>query len=355
MAIDLSQLLAEATQMNVSDIHLTVGSFPRVRRIKQLHDLEHYGKLSAEDTEDVIKQCLSQEKLKDLYEKGEVDSSFSRVGVGRYRVNAFRQRGTYACAIRIQPFEIPNFDDLSLPSTIKEFSELSQGLVLLTGVTGSGKSTTLASIIDMINSKQRKHIITIEDPIEYLHRHKESIVNQREVGLDSKSFASALRAALREDPDVILVGEMRDLETTQIAITAAETGHLVFSTMHTMGAAKTIDRVLDIFPADQQNQIRNQLSTVLKGVVTQQLVPKIDGSGVQVVCEVMKLTPAISNLIREGKPYQINSVIQTSIALGMISMDNEMVRLYKTGNISRHEVLSKCIDRKVTMALLNNN
>jgi len=350
----LDDLLEKADQLKVSDIHITVGTFPCVRKHKNLIFLENFGRLMQEDTHELITQALTERKLADLEKHGEADCSFSRQGLGRYRVNAFKQRGTYAMAIRIQPFDIPAFDTLGLPAAAREFADLPGGLVLVTGVTGSGKSTTLASLLDIINSEQSKHIITVEDPIEYLHRHKKSIVNQREIGLDSESFATALRGALREDPDVILVGEMRDLETTRIAITAAETGHLVFSTMHTLGAAKTVDRILDIFPPEQQNQIRNQLATVLQGVITQQLIPKMDDSGVCVACEVLKTNSAISNLIREGKPYQINSVLQTNTMDGMQTMNSDLLRLFRNRMISREEAILRATDKKGLQTLLNN-
>lgn len=330
--------------MDVTDIHLSVGTFPRVRRLGELTQLDDFGKLSPDHTFELIKQCIDDRNLHMLLDMGESDFSFSRENLGRYRANAFKQRGSYALVIRIQPFKIPDFQDLNLPPVIKEFTNYQSGLVLVTGVTGSGKSTTLASLIDIINKRDAKHIITIEDPIEYLYRHKKSIVNQREMGIDSNNFATALRASLREDPDVILVGEMRDLETTRIAITAAETGHLVFSTMHTVSSAQTVERIIDIFPHEQQNQIRSQLATVLRGVVTQQLIPRQDSTGMVATCEVLKNNSAVSNLIRENKVYQIQNVIQTNVMDGMQTMNQHLVELYKQGTISRRAMTSHTYD-----------
>lgn len=349
----IDDLLKKAKRQGFTDIHITVGTVPRGRKLSKLVEIEGIGRLMPEDTKELINQCAEPRHREVLEENGEVDFSFSKEGLGRYRANAFKQRGSYAMVVRIQPYKIPPYDELGLPEIIKGFTKFNSGLVLVTGVTGSGKSTTLASLIDTINAEHSKHIVTIEDPIEYLHRHKKSIINQREIGLDSKSFASALRASLREDPDVILVGEMRDLETTAIAITAAETGHLVFSTMHTISAAQSIDRIIDMFPHEQQNQIRSQLAGVLKGVVTQQLVPKIDQSGVVPVCEVLKNNHAIANLIRENKVYQIKNFMHTSASEGMITMNQELMALYKRNIISRHTMMEKSNDRQELQNTLN--
>ena len=339
--LDVKEILQNAYEMKASDIHLCVGSLPVARVNGNLMPLVKYTKLSPEMTMSAIRQCLDENKQNILMTKGEADASLSVPGIARYRINAFKQRGTYSLAFRQQPFDIPQFDTLGLPPIIKRFAELKQGLVLVTGVTGSGKSTTLASIVDMINTRRKCHIITIEEPIEYLHRHKNCLVNQREVGLDSASFASALRSALREDPDVILVGEMRDLETISTALTAAETGHLVFSTLHTSGAAKTIDRIIDVFPPTQQNQIRSQLATVLEGVVSQMLIPKKDGKGVIPASEILIANSAVRNLIREGKPYQIQSIIQTGSALGMCTMESSINKLYQDGFIAHDEMMGR--------------
>jgi twitching motility protein PilT len=281
-----------------------------------------------------------------------MDLSFSLAGIGRFRVNVFKQRGTMAAAIRLVASKIPNPEDLGLPSSVIELSKKTRGLILVTGPTGSGKSTTLASLINLINHERADHILTLEDPIEYLHRHHKSIVNQREIGHDSQSYANALRAALRQDPDVILVGEMRDLETISIAITAAETGHLVLSTLHTVGAAKTIDRIIDVFPPSQQQQIRIQMSTVLQAVISQQLLPRRDKSGRVAAIEVMIANPAIRNLIREGKTHQITSSIQTGLKFGMQTMDGALADLYRKGIITREDAMTYAVDQEMLSKLL---
>ena len=294
------------------------------------------------------------DRLVETMEKtGEIDFAHSLYGRGRFRVNVFKQRGTLAMVMRLLPFKIPAPRELGLPASVQELCQRKRGLVLVTGATGSGKSTTLASLINMINKTYSKHIITMEDPIEYLHRHEKSIVNQREIGDDTESYAGALRAALREDPDVILVGEMRDLETIQTAITAAETGHLVFSTLHTNNAADTINRVIDVFPPHQQQQIRVQLASVIECVISQQLLPIQTGSGRVAAFEVMMGTSAVRNLIREGKAFQIPSMIQTSKKQGMQSMDDALYNLYIGGLISAENCLNYAQDaiamsRKVT-------
>jgi len=273
--------------------------------------------------------------------------------LGRFRANVYKQRNTFGIAIRALPFNIPSFDSLNLPGVIKTFAQKNKGLVLVTGATGSGKTTTLASMIDMINVERKCHIITIEDPIEYLHKHKNSFVGQREVGSDTKSFTNALRAALREDPDVIMVGEMRDTETIAIALTAAETGHLVLSTLHTIGSAKTIDRIIDAFPSNHQSQIKNQLAAVLEGVISQQMIPKRDNSGIWVACEVMIVNNAIRNLIREGKSYQINSIIQTGSNIGMQTMESSLAHLVLEDEITQGEALLRAADSQLLLQLLN--
>src|SRR5699024_9623191 len=272
-----------------------------------------------------------EEQLQELREKGEIDLSFSSLGVGRFRVNVYKQLGNYGMALRIIPLTIPTMEELGVPSVVKELARVPRGLILVTGPTGSGKSTTLASIIDEINRERNCHILTLEDPIEYLHKHNKSIVSQREIGNDSLNFTNALRAALRQDPDVILVGEMRDLETIKIALTAAETGHLVISTLHTLGASKTIDRIIDVFPPHQQQQIRIQLASVIQGILSQQLLQKYDGSGRIAAFEVMLATHPIRSLIREEKVHQINTSIQTGGNCGMETMDNAILHLYNKG------------------------
>lgn len=327
MKYDLKDLLMLASEKGASDVHFTVGSPPMVRVDGELIPLIE-DKLFEEDMEELANPVLDARRKGILEDEGEVDFAYSLKSVGRFRTNVFHQRGSLAMSIRLLPFHIPKAESLGVPKPVIDMIQRKRGLVLVTGPTGSGKSTTLASMIDILNETLASHIITLEDPIEYLHKHKKALVNQREIGLDSKSYANALRAALRQDPDVILVGEMRDLDTISTAITAAETGHLVFSTLHTIGAANTIDRVIDVFPPHQQQQIRIQLSTVLECVISQQLLPK-KGSGRVAAFEVMFGNAAIRNLIREGKTFQIPSVMQTSRKSGMILMDDALIDLYE--------------------------
>jgi twitching motility protein PilT len=302
--------------------------------------------LSPQDTITLVQELLTDEQIVELKEKGEIDLSFSYPGLGRFRVNIYKQRGSYGMAFRTVALNIPTIDDLGFPLVLKELAKKQRGLILVTGPTGSGKSTTLASMIDYINRERSAHILTLEDPIEYLHKHNKSIVNQREIGNDSHSFSKALRAALRQDPDVILVGEMRDLETISIAITAAETGHLVLSTLHTIGAAKTIDRIIDIFPSHHQQQIKVQLSSVIEGIISQQLLEKSDGQGRVAALEIMIATSAIRNLIREGKSHQLQTNIQTGSKFGMQTMDNAILDLCNRGLIDRKTALTYAVDRE---------
>jgi len=339
--MNIVDLLDKSISLEASDIHITVG-IPAMARIKG-----KFIKLSEEIvTQQQIKIMLEKIANKKILSKietnGECDFSTSIPSGYRFRVNAYKQKGHYAIALRVIASEIPDFNSLGLPKILKTYTEKNKGLVLVTGPTGSGKSTTLASLIDIINTNRQSHIITIEDPIEYVHNHKNSIVSQREIGHDTKDFNSALKSILRQDPDVILIGEMRDPETISVALTAAETGHLVFSTLHTIGAAKTIDRIIDSFAPEQQQQIRMQLSTVIEGVVSQQLIPTSDGQGRVAAFEVMTSTSAIRNLIREGKNHQIQSSIQTGMNFGMQTMDQDLIKLYKQGKISREMVLSRC-------------
>ncbi len=351
---ELDDILQEAVDRHASDIHITAGR-PVIFRIDgDLRPLDS-DKLTPEQIEELVVPLFADnDRLVETMEKtGEIDFAHSLYGRGRFRVNVFKQRGTLAMVMRLLPFKIPAPRELGLPASVQELCQRKRGLVLVTGATGSGKSTTLASLINMINKTYSKHIITLEDPIEYLHRHEKSIVNQREIGDDTESYAGALRAALREDPDVILVGEMRDLETIQTAITAAETGHLVFSTLHTNSAADTINRVIDVFPPHQQQQIRVQLASVIQCVISQQLLPIQTGSGRVAAFEVMMGTSAVRNLIREGKAFQIPSMIQTSKKQGMQSMDDALYNLYIGGLISAENCLNYAQDaiamsRKVT-------
>lgn len=325
--ITIEELLILAKEKGASDLHITVGIPPKCRINGELKNLK-FDKFLPDDTSAVIMPLLTDHFKHILEEKGEVDFSYSIPNLGRYRVNIFKQRGSYAAAIRLVGTTVPTPEELRIPDSVIELTKKKRGLVLVTGPTGSGKSTTLASLIDVINTNYNTHVITLEDPIEYLHQHKKSIVNQREIGLDTHSYANALRAALREDPDVILVGEMRDLDTISIAITAAETGHLVFSTLHTIGAANTIDRIIDVFPPHQQQQIRIQLASVLESVISQQLIPSSNGKGRVAAFEIMHGNAAIRNLIREAKSHQITSIIQTNKKIGMETMDDAIYNLY---------------------------
>ncbi len=351
--VTLKELLTIAKEKKASDLHVTVGIPPICRINGELTDMG-YDKMLPEDMVNLLEPVFSEQTKVIFDEKGEVDLSYSIPGLGRYRVNIFKQRGSYACVMRLVGTNIPKPYELNIPSSVVDLTKKKRGLILVTGPTGSGKSTTLASLIDIINTNYNSHVITLEDPIEYLHTHKKAIVNQREIGLDTTSYACALRAALREDPDVILVGEMRDLDTISIAITAAETGHLVFSTLHTTGAANTIDRIIDVFPPHQQQQIRVQLSSVLESVISQQLIPTAEGYGRIAAYEVMHATPAIKNLIREGKTHQINSIIQTNKKIGMQTMDDAIFELYLNRTITAEKAIdfagdSTVMERKINL------
>lgn len=337
--VSITELLQKAQSLNASDIHLTVGIPPKCRINGELQDIG-YHKLQPSDLLRFIESLLIDHTKKVLEEMGEVDSSYSIPGFGRFRVNVFKQRGSYAVVMRLVGSSIPKPEVLGIPSSVVELTKKKRGLILVTGPTGSGKSTTLASLINEINSNYNSHIITLEDPIEYLHAHKKSIVNQREITTDTRSYSNALRAALREDPDVILVGEMRDLDTISIAVTAAETGHLVLSTLHTTGAANTIDRIVDVFPPHQQQQIKVQLASVLEATISQQLIPTLEGKSRVAAFEVMHATPAIKNLIREGKTHQISSIIQTNKKGGMQTMDDAIFDLYMKQMISEEQAIN---------------
>ena len=350
--IPFEELLKYAIDQNASDLHITVG-IPPTFRINGA--LAPYGKenLTPEDTEKYVSFVLNKDQKARYEDMGELDLSYSLQGVGRFRVNVFKQRGSNAIALRTVALKVPTLEGLGMPPILKDLANKTRGLVLVTGPTGSGKSTTLAAMVNEINSTRSCHIITIEDPVEYMHKHNKSMVNQREIGHDTKTFANALRAALREDPDVILVGEMRDLETIAIAVTAAETGHLVFSTLHTIGASKTVDRIVDVFPPYQQQQIKIQLAAVIEGIISQQLLVRADGSGRIAALEIMVATPAIKNLIREGKTHQIDSAIQTGGKFGMRSMDMYLVDLYKKGLVSYDETMTYCVDPDIMSRLIN--
>jgi twitching motility protein PilT len=331
---DFADAMIEVIERGASDLHLTAGSPPMVRVHGKLVALDH-PPLSPQVTRETVYSILTSDQRQRLETDWQIDLAYSIPGRARFRVNAYFQRASIGAALRLIPHDMPSLSSLGLPRTLEDFTKKPRGFVLVTGPTGSGKSTTLAAMLDSINEQRHEHIMTVEDPIEFLHRHKRCIVNQRELGGDAKSFALALKAALRQDPDVILVGEMRDLETISTALTAAETGHLVFATLHTQDAAQTIDRVVDVFPPEQQHQVRVQLSVALQGIVTQQLLPSADGSGRVAATEVLVPTPAVRNLIREGKTHQIYSALQTGVSHGMQTMDASLTELVRHQKITR--------------------
>lgn len=330
----IEEMLRIAKEAGASDLHITVGVPPKMRVNGKLLTMD-FDKMLPNDTRQLLTEIMNEKQLAYFEERGEHDMSFSIPNLGRYRVNAYKQRGSVAIALRLVGTRVPSPEELGVPDSVIDLYQRKRGLVLVTGPTGSGKSTTLAAIIDKINNNRECHVITLEDPIEYLHQHKLSMVNQREIGLDSLSYANALRAALREDPDVILVGEMRDFETISVAITAAETGHLVLSTLHTIGAASTVDRVIDVFPPHQQQQVRVQFANVLEAVISQQLIPKADDSGRVAAFEVLHANQAVRNLIRESKSHQLKTIMQTNHKAGMITMDEAICQLYIEKKISR--------------------
>ncbi len=335
MNFDFADLLLEVLERRASDLHITAGAKPACRIRGRLVPLEDYPTLTPTDTREVIYSILTNDQRQRLETDWQIDFAYAIPNVARFRVNAYFQRSAIGAAFRLIPFEIKSVDDLGLPPVCHELAHKPRGLVLVTGPTGSGKSTSLAAIIDEINRTREDHILTIEDPIEFLHPHKKCIVNQREIGSDAQSFAGGIKAALRQDPDVILVGEMRDLETISTALTAAETGHLVFATLHTQSAPQTVDRIIDVFPPEQQQQVRVQLSVALQGVITQTLLPTADGAGRIAACEVMIPTPAVRNLIREGKTHQILSAMQTGSGSGMQTMDAALATLVRQNKISQ--------------------
>jgi twitching motility protein PilT len=334
MEFDFAEVLLQVMERNASDLHLTAGSPPMIRHHGRLHALD-YPRLTPQTTREVVYSILTNDQRQKLETDWQIDLAYSIPGKARFRVNAFFQRAAISAALRLIPSEMPKLDTLGLPPVLEEFTKKPRGFVLVTGPTGSGKSTSLAAMLDLINETRHEHILSIEDPIEFLHRHKKCIVNQRELGADAQSFSLGLKAALRQDPDVILVGEMRDLETISTALTAAETGHLVFATLHTQDTAQTVDRIVDVFPPEQQQQVRVQLSVALQGIVTQQLLPTADGKGRCCATEVLVPTPAVRNLIREGKTHQIYSALQTGGQFGMQTMDASLAQLVRQHKISR--------------------
>jgi twitching motility protein PilT len=338
----IDDLLRTAVQRGASDLHLTVQLAPSVRVDGKLQMLP-FQPLSPNETQRLVYDIMTSEQIQWYEKTRELDFSYSVRDLGRFRVNVYRQRGSVGAALRAIPNQIPTFEQLHLPPVLRDLCKKHSGLILVTGATGSGKSTTIACMVDSINASEALHIMTIEDPIEYLHRHKKAMVNQRELNSDTDSFENALRAVLREDPDVILVGEMRDLETIAAALTLAETGHLVFGTLHTRSAAQAIDRMVDVFPPHQQDQIRVMLSNTLEAIIAQQLLPR-NGGGRIAAIEVLIATSAARNLIREGKTFQLNSVIETGAQFGMRSMDKVLVDLYRAGNVAMQEAECRALD-----------
>ncbi len=338
---DLQDLLVQAMDLGASDVHIVPGSRPLFRIHTILEEAEGHEAVTSEQTERYVKEMVGERRFEILLEKRDLDFSANVPGRGRFRVNAHYQREAIAISFRAIPNDVPDISKLNLPPVVETFAEMPRGLILVTGQTGSGKSTTLASIIDQINQRYPYHVITLEDPIEYTLRHKKCLVEQRELGIDVPTFASGLRHALRQDPDIILVGEMRDLETTSAAITAAETGHLVLSTLHTQSASQTIERIIDIYPGDQQNQIRAMLSNTLQAVLSQVLFKRNDAPGMVPGTEVMICTPAVQNCIRESRIHEIPNIISTSRSVGMCTLDDSIKALYLNGQITREQALAE--------------
>jgi twitching motility protein PilT len=351
----VDDLLEQVVVRGASDLHVAVGSEPVVRVNGRLQRLEEFARLTPDDTQRMLYRILSTEQQKIFETRRQIDISYSIPGLARFRVNVYFQRESLGAAFRLIPAELKTIEQLGLPSVLKDFTTKPRGLVLVTGPTGSGKSTTLAAVIDEINRTREDHIMTIEDPIEFLHRHKRCIVNQREIGPDATSFAEALRGALRQDPDVILLGEMRDLETIGTALTAAETGHLVFATLHTQDAPSTVDRLIDVFPAAQQEQIRVQIASTLQGIVTQTLLPTADGRGRVAALEVLLPDDAVRNLIRQAKVEQIYSVMQTNTSRGMQTLEQAMLELVRSGKITADLALQRSSRPDQLKSLLQRN
>ncbi|MDP1710836.1 MAG: type IV pilus twitching motility protein PilT [Candidatus Nanopelagicaceae bacterium] len=352
---DLTAALQEVVNQRASDLHLTVGAPPMYRIDGGLKSTGNSLSWSAEKIRAAVMSLLSESQRTTFENDLELDFAYTISSEARFRVNIYQQRGSIGGAFRIIPTELKQLQELGVPESVGNFAQLPRGLILVTGPTGSGKSTTLAALIDLVNSTRADHIVTVEDPIEFLHSHKSSIVNQREVGTDTHSFAAALKHVLRQDPDVILIGELRDLETISVALTAAETGHLVFATLHTQDAPQTIDRIIDVFPPHQQGQVRTQLAATLQGVICQTLVKRADGLGRAVATEVLIMTPAIANLIREGKTYQIISMMQSGRSQGMHTMDQSLAELVYAGTITVDAALEKANDVEGIKSLLNGN
>ena len=351
--MDVRKILEEATKREASDIFIIAGR-PLTYKSKGAMNTLDDQRMEPKDTFQFVSAIytLAERNIDDFDRTGDDDFSFAIPGVSRFRVSTFKQRGSYSAVIRVISFTLPDPSELGIPDAVMELADARSGMILVTGPAGSGKSTTLACLIDKINHEREAHIITLEDPLEFLHRHEKSIVSQREINTDTENYLTALRAALRQSPDVILLGEMRDYETINTAVTAAETGHLIFSSLHTIGATNTIDRIIDVFPASQQHQISIQLASVLQAVVSQKLVPSVSGEMVPAF-EIMVLTPAIRNLIREGKVHQIDGIIYTSAAENMIAMDSSILDLYKKGIIDRHTAISEAVNPEIMEKRLN--
>src|ERR1700757_358404 len=341
MAATMHDLLTIMIERGASDLHITTGTAPQIRLHGKLTPLTQFERLTPQDTQRLAYRVLNEGQKQKFEEDNELDLSFGIQGLARFRCNVYRQRGAVASAIRVIPIKIRSFDELGLPAIVEQLADRPKGLILVTGPTGSGKSTTLAAMVDKINNERTEHIMTIEDPIEFVHPHKKCLVNQREVFSDTHSFKNALKYILRQDPDVVLVGEMRDLETIAAALTIAETGHLTLATLHTNSCAQTMNRIIDVFPTSQQDQVRAQLSLVLEGVLCQQLIPTVDGRGRAMALEIMVATPAIRNLIREEKIHQIYSAMQAGQKFGMQTMNQSLLNLVQRGKISRDEALNR--------------
>jgi twitching motility protein PilT len=352
--VPVPELLQALLDTQGSDLHLTAGVPPVVRVHGDLERLDQFPVLTPRALQGMIYAILPQKMREKFEQELELDMSYALPGKARFRVNVYFQRDSVGAAFRLIPYEIKSIQDLALPGVVADLARFQRGFVVVTGPTGSGKSTTLAAMVDVVNKERAGHIMTVEDPIEFLHTHQRCIVNQREVGADTHGFSAALKHVLRQDPDVILVGEMRDLETISTAITAAETGHLVFATLHTQDAPQTIDRIIDVFPPHQQQQVRVQLATTLQGVVTQQLVQTVDGQGRAAACEVLVTTPAIRSLIREGKVHQIYSAMQAGGRFGMQTMDMHLSQLVKAGTITQQIAFERCHDPEELQRLVGN-
>ncbi len=352
MAVTMHDLLALMVERSASDLHITTGTPPQIRVHGKLQPLSQFEVLTPPDTQRLAYSVLNEGQKQKYEEENELDLSFGIQGLARFRCNVYRQRGAVACAIRVIPVQVRSFEELGLPPIVEQMAERPKGLILVTGPTGSGKSTTLAAMIDKINCERSEHIVTVEDPIEFVHAHKKCLVNQREVFADTHSFRNALKYILRQDPDVVLVGEMRDLETVAAALTIAETGHLTFATLHTNSCAQTINRIIDVFPTSQQGQVRAQLSLVLEGVLSQQLIPTADGRGRVMALEIMVATPAIRNLIREEKIHQIYSAMQAGQKYGMQTMNQSLFTLLQKRRIAREEAVARSTDADELLRLV---